>query len=90
MRTRDLILGVPGSSPARLAARAGPGLGVTDVPTPAAGTWLETALTMEAGSAGLLAEGPVPAGLAGQAGAVQRRAGLVVPAAPAAAWAEGQ
>lgn len=89
-RTGGLILSVPGSHPARFTVRAGPRLRVADLPTPAAGTQLEAALAVEAGRAGFLAEGPVPAGLAGQAEAIHGRAGLAALAAPAAARAEGQ
>lgn len=69
-RTGGLILSVPGSCPAGLTVRAGPRLWVADLPAPAAGTQLEAVLAVEAGGAGLLAEGPVPARLASQAEAV--------------------
>lgn len=83
-----LTLGVPGACPAGITAQAGPGLGVTGLPVLAAGTQLETALPMESRSTGILAEGPVPAGLAGQAEAIHGRAGLAALAAPTAVWAE--
>lgn len=89
MRTTGLTLDIPGSCPAWLTAGAGASLRVADLPTAAAGTGLEAALAVEAGRAGLLAEGPVPARLAGQAEAVHGRAGLAALAAPAAARAEG-
>lgn len=86
--TGGLTLGIPGSCPARITAQAGPSLGVTGLPVLAAGTRLEAALPMESRSTGILAEGPVPAGLAGQAEAIHGRAGLAALAAPTAAWVE--
>lgn len=59
-----------GSCPARLTTWAGTGLCITDIPLPAARAGLEAALAVEARRAALLAQGPVPARLAGQAEAI--------------------
>lgn len=70
--TRGLTLGIPGPCPARVTVQAGPSLGVTGLPMLAAGTRLEAAIPMESRSTGILAEGPIPARLAGQAETIHR------------------
>lgn len=79
---------LPVSDPARVAMGAPAIDVVAGVPVFAGGTELLAALSIEAGRAGLVTLGAVPAGLAGQAAPVRHRARLQALALPAPATAK--